>query len=314
MSTSLSVELALSHCGARARSLTPSWSEKAELRRVIDEHAVQLRDLCAVSGAKRRSCTNTERTHHASLQHTRKPDVGVAGGLCAGNTCAGNICAPQPHDNPHSNWLLRFVGLLLVRRKQLTRPAIRGIDCARTIHALTQRRQRPAGLSWLCRCLYSRYRLRQTRGEPASSELRLRVRAEPARRRRGARLGGMQRGMTVCESDSNSERAGAPEEARRVWTRKRDRRRRRRNCTDAITWSRRLFLSSPLGARHNVGAYALSLLALSILSPRLRRSHDAFSQHCGLRPLPRLPIDSRARARRIRPRSCCLGISKVEDG
>jgi hypothetical protein len=108
---SLSVELALSHCGARARCLTSSWSEKAELRRVIHEHAVQLRDLCAVSGAKRRSCTNTERTHRASLEHTRKPDVGAAGGLCAGNRCAGNRCAAQTHDNPHYNRLLRFVGL-----------------------------------------------------------------------------------------------------------------------------------------------------------------------------------------------------------
>jgi hypothetical protein len=59
---SLSVELALGHYGARARCLTSSWSEKSELRRVINEQAIQLRDLCAVSGAKRRSCTNTERT------------------------------------------------------------------------------------------------------------------------------------------------------------------------------------------------------------------------------------------------------------
>jgi hypothetical protein len=78
---------------------------------VIDEHAIQLRDLCAVSGAKRRSCTNTERTHRASLEHTRKPAVGAAGGLCARNRCAGNMCAAQTHDNSCPNWLLRFVGL-----------------------------------------------------------------------------------------------------------------------------------------------------------------------------------------------------------
>jgi hypothetical protein len=156
----LSVELVLSHYDARVRCVASSWSEKAELRRVIDQHAVQLRDLCTVSGAKRRSSTNTERTHRASLEHTRKPDVGAAGGLCADNTCAGNMCAVQTNENPHSNWLLRFVGVcseLVVRRKQLAWPAIRGIDCARTIHALTQRRRRPAGLLWRCRCLYSIY-------------------------------------------------------------------------------------------------------------------------------------------------------------
>jgi hypothetical protein len=111
MSTSLSVELMLSHCGARARCLASSWSEKAELRRVKDEHTIQLRDLCAVSGAKRRSCTNTERTHRASLEHTRKPDVGAASGLCAGNTCAANMCEAQTHDDPQFIWLLRLVGL-----------------------------------------------------------------------------------------------------------------------------------------------------------------------------------------------------------
>jgi hypothetical protein len=111
MFTSLSVELILSHRGVRACCLVSSWREKVELRRVIDEHAVQLRDLCALSGAKRRSCTSTQRTHRASLEHTRKPDVGAAGGLCAGNACAGNMCAAQTHDNPHFNWLLRFVGL-----------------------------------------------------------------------------------------------------------------------------------------------------------------------------------------------------------
>jgi hypothetical protein len=83
----------------RARCLASSWSEKAELRRVIDEHAVQLRDLCAARGAKRRDCTNTERTHRASQEHTRKPDVGAAGGLYAGHTYAGNMCAAQTHDN-----------------------------------------------------------------------------------------------------------------------------------------------------------------------------------------------------------------------
>jgi hypothetical protein len=91
----------------RARCLASSWSEKAELRRVIDEYTVQLRDLCAVSGPKRRSCTSTERTHRASVEHTRKRDVGAAGGLFAGNRCAGNMCAAQMHDNR----LLRFVGL-----------------------------------------------------------------------------------------------------------------------------------------------------------------------------------------------------------
>jgi hypothetical protein len=56
MSTSLSVELTPSHCGARARCLASSWSEKAELLRVIDEHALELRDLCtcAVSGTTSR--------------------------------------------------------------------------------------------------------------------------------------------------------------------------------------------------------------------------------------------------------------------
>jgi hypothetical protein len=78
---SLSIDLALSQCGAHVRCLASSWSEKVELRRVIDEHTIQLRDLCAISGAKRRSCTNTERTHRGSLEHTRKPDVGAAGGL-----------------------------------------------------------------------------------------------------------------------------------------------------------------------------------------------------------------------------------------
>jgi hypothetical protein len=107
MFTPLSVELTLSHCGARTRCVALSWSEKAELRRLIDENC----GLCAVSGTKRRSCTDTERTHRGSLEHTRKPDVGAAGGLCAGNRCAGNICAVQMHDNPHSNWLLRLVGL-----------------------------------------------------------------------------------------------------------------------------------------------------------------------------------------------------------
>jgi hypothetical protein len=111
MCTSLSVELTLRHCGARAGCLASSWREKAELRRVIDEHVVQLRDLCAVSGVKRTSCTNTERTHRASLEHTHKPDVGATGGLCAGNRCAGNMCAAQTLENPHYNWLLRFVGL-----------------------------------------------------------------------------------------------------------------------------------------------------------------------------------------------------------
>jgi hypothetical protein len=60
------VELTLSHCGARARCLTSSWSEKAELRRVTDEHAVQLRDLCAASGAKREEVV---RTRSAPIAH-----------------------------------------------------------------------------------------------------------------------------------------------------------------------------------------------------------------------------------------------------
>jgi hypothetical protein len=162
----------LSSCSAiavHARCLASSWSEKAELRRVIHEHVVLLRDLCLVGRAKRRSCTNTECTHRASLEDTRKPDVGAAGGLGAGNTCAGNMCPAETYDNPHSNRLLQFVGL-----------------CS---EATTQRRQRPARLPWRCRCLYSKYCLRQTRGKPASSEQRLRVRAGSARRRRNARLG-----------------------------------------------------------------------------------------------------------------------------
>jgi hypothetical protein len=132
-----------------------------------------------------------------------------------------------------------------VRRKQLARPAIRGIDCARTIHAPTPCLRRPAGLSGRCRRLCPRHCLRQTRGKPASSEQRLRVRAGQARRRRDARLGGRQRGTTICASDSNSQPAGAPEEAMRVWPRRRHRRRGR--SAHAITWPRRLFLSSPLG-------------------------------------------------------------------
>jgi hypothetical protein len=178
MSTSLPVEMTLGHCCARARCLVSSWSEKAELRRV-NEHAVQLWDLCWVSGAKRRSCTNTERTHRAAREHTRKPDVGAAGGLYAGIACASNMCAVKTRDNTQCIWLLWFVGLcseILVRRKQLASRrervdgAIRGRDCARTIHTLTQRRRHSAGLSWRFLCLYLRCCLRQTRGKPASSE------------------------------------------------------------------------------------------------------------------------------------------------
>jgi hypothetical protein len=72
-----------------------------------------------------------------------------------------------------------------------------------------------------------------------------------------------------------------------VWPRRRDRR--REKSAHAITWSRRLFLFSLFSARRrNVGAYALSLLPLSILLPRLFRSHDAFSQACRS-PQPRVP-------------------------
>jgi hypothetical protein len=126
----------------------------------------------------------------------------------------------------------------------------------------------------------------------------------PARRRRDARLGGMLRGMTICESDSIANARGVPDEARRVWPRRRDQRRRRRNCTDAITWSRRLFLSAC--SRHNVGAHALPLLAPSILSPHLRRSHDAFSQALGsLQPRVPRPFPAPAPTEPARARAAC---------
>jgi hypothetical protein len=110
MCTSWYVELPRA-IAVRARCLASSWSEKAELRRVIDEHAIQLQDLCTASGAKRSSYTNTERTHRGSLEHTRKPDVRAAGVLCAGNTCAGNMCAAQKYEDLDFNWLFQFVGL-----------------------------------------------------------------------------------------------------------------------------------------------------------------------------------------------------------
>jgi hypothetical protein len=59
-------------------------------------------------------------------------------------------------------------------------------------------------------------------------------------------------------------------------------------------------------ARHNVGTYALCLLALSILSSRLRRSHDAFTQACGSRP-PRVPrpLPAPAPTEPARARAAC---------
>jgi hypothetical protein len=97
------------------------------------------------------------------------------------------------------------------------------------------------------------------------------VRAGPARRRRDARLGGMQRGMTICESDSNIGRAEAPEEARRVWPRRRDRR--REKSAHTITCSRLWVLSFLLGT------VSVPTLSLSSLWASCRLTFAALTTH-----------------------------------
>jgi hypothetical protein len=64
---------------------------------------------------------------------------------------------------------------------------------------------------------------------------------------------------------------------------------------------------SLFSARHNVGAYVLSLLALSILLPLLRRSQAAFSQACGaLQPRMPRPFSAPAPTEPARASRCCV--------
>jgi hypothetical protein len=98
-----------------------------------------------------------------------------------------------------------------------------------------------------------------------------------------------------------------------VWPRRRDRRR-RRNCTHAITWSCSWFLSSFL-------LRSSQCRCLRSLSPRpkhLVASPSPLSRriHSSLRLAAAAPAQTapRARANSTSPCSCCLRRSKVEDG
>jgi hypothetical protein len=130
------------------------------------------------------------------------------------------------------------------------------------------------------------------------------VRAAPARQPRDARLDGMQRGMTICESELEYRtRGGSRRGEESVASEERSSSTQEELCArDHVVAS----VVSLFSARHNVGAYVLSLLAISMLSSRLRRSHDAFSQVCGSpqpcvpRPLPAPASTGPARARAAR--------------
>jgi hypothetical protein len=133
------------------------------------------------------------------------------------------------------------------------------------------------------------------------------VRAGPARRRRDARLGGII-DVTWHEHLCKRIKYRTRGASRRVWLRRRHRR--REKSTDAITWSRRLFLSSPLGT--------MSVPTLSLSSPQAscRLAFAALTTHsvklaaCRSRACP----DRSPRPRQQnRPRSCCLRRSEVED-
>jgi hypothetical protein len=92
------------------------------------------------------------------------------------------------------------------------------------------------------------------------------VRAAPAR---------LQHGMTICESESNSKRA-ALQTRRGEWSGRRDRwSTEREECARDHVLA---FVVSLFSARHTVGAYALSVLTLSILSPRFCRSNHTLGR------------------------------------
>jgi hypothetical protein len=120
------------------------------------------------------------------------------------------------------------------------------------------------------------------------------------------RLGGVNRGLRLHERDSYDDRAGFVDSVRKVRPRGRVRCRGREKRANAITWSRPSFLSSPRGTTWVPSLTLLSLLALSTMLSRLRRTHDELGQHCGPPP-PRLPNPLRPRAHKTRPRCCRRG-------
>jgi hypothetical protein len=134
--------------------------------------------------------------------------------------------------------------------------------------------------------------------------------ARAGRRKEAARLRGMERGLRLHERDSYGDRAGGPDSMRKVRPRRRDRCRGKEKSANAVTWSRPLFLSSPLGTTWVPSLSLLSLLARSTVPSRFCAHQDALNQHRGPPP-PRLPKPPRPRARNTRPRCCRRG--EVED-